>query len=139
MDTRKLTARRIAQANDGRPGCPTVAFVCCVALPLVVLYTQQQQPVQDAPLAIIESVRPLEPIGGRPHAAVLPAAAAVLPSTSPTAAAQQPLPTSTALVRAEHESAQPMAVLNRERARTGGREFASAFKVYRPAPGHVRT
>ena len=38
----------------------------------------------------------------------------------------------------EHESSQPMAILNRERAKVGGAQFAGAFRVYRPPDGFVR-
>ena len=66
-------------------------------------------------------------------------ASAVAASASAEGVASLPEGVASSAEVAEHESTtDALAVLNRERAKVGGAEFASAFKVYRPAPGAVR-
>ena len=134
-DTRALTQRRIAAARTDNGGCSggTIAFVTCVALPLIFLYSQQgnQQPAR--PLLIVENIHPLTDL----HSSTAAPKAASSPSPQQPRASTgdvlQSTPSQTAVALAEHESAQPMAVLNRERAKAGGTQFAGSFKVYRPA------
>jgi hypothetical protein len=137
LGTRSLAERRVAASQSSSPLCP--AFMCCIVVPLIVLYMQQSHAAPQAPVTIIESVKSLQPIADdstQPppaRAATRPARSAVVervPSSAVDAAQSGPV--------AEHESMQPMAVLNRERAKAGGGAFASAFRVYRPAPGAVR-
>ena len=114
MDTRQLAVRRVEQ---GRRDGSAYTFACIFFTGLVgiILYLQQQP--SQAPVAIVEHVRPLQPIGealaaARPSVEAAPDALAV--STATKSAGRQPEPRR---APEEHESMQPMAVLNRERAR----------------------
>ena len=139
FSTRSLAERRIAAARGesavSKFACP--ALFGCVALPLLLLYTQQPPASPQRPVAIIESIKVLQPIAAEPLPAVRTAANNIEPTgvATPSAAAAAPVASAQ---QAEHESQAAMAVLNRERAKAGGAEFASAFRVYRPADGPPR-
>ena len=129
MDTRQLTRARIAQSRPPSymPTCPAVAFICCVAVPLAVLYTVQgSQPQSQQPRAIVENVKPLEPIGGSSRSRIrddggrggttsamaqqLQAAAASTSAFSSSSSSSSSSSAATQGAVPEHESSQPMAI-----------------------------
>ena len=152
--TRSLVERRIAQSRQqsgsSSGSMMTLALVCFIGAPLMVLALQQRQPDEGRPVRIITSVNPLESLARGPAPAVLPADGAGVSAVFRQAAAagDAAIPSATMVSAAqcvgssqhvclEHESDHAMAVLNRERAKVGGANFAHAFHIYRPPEGHL--
>merc|ERR1711965_804147 len=89
-------------------------------------------------MTVIESVRPLKSLGE--HCQFVPPAqnAEAIADVVTPAVKSPPAASTSNLNMAEHESSQPLAVLNRERKRAGGDAFSEAFHVYRPPEGAVK-
>ena len=133
MSTRGLVEQRVANARSNSRSSSGCAFACCVVAPLLVLYARQQQSAPTRATEVVESMKALQP---------LPSVSASVRADQPTPAAletpvvvQAPVAAVISASHAEHESSNPMAVLNRERSRAAGGSFSKAFMVYRPPPG----
>ena len=143
MDTRQLAFQRVARAREGGGGgCACVLFGGFTSLILLVMYVQQQP--SKAAISIVERVRPLQSVGRFPSAlsqlpsVALKAVIAAAPATEDVKAVIAATADVTSVKEAalgsgqEHLSSQPMAILNRERARVSGK-YATVFKTYKPS------
>ena len=130
---RPLMQQQQSRSDPCCSGAKTLV-VCVTAAFLVVFYAQKPQ----QPMTIIESVRPLKSLGE--HGQFVPPAqnAEAIADVVTPAVKSPPAASTSNLNMAEHESSQPLAVLNRERKRAGGDAFSEAFHVYRPPEGAVK-
>ena len=110
MDPRVLAQRRVAQSQKERSILPTLAVACCVIVPIFVLVVHQRSSPPLRPLAIVTSMKPLEPLDDGEQATVLPssgASVAALPLKPAAPASEEEMAQPAGLPRRRHKRLKP--------------------------------
>jgi hypothetical protein len=132
MDPRVLAQRRVAQSQKERSILPTLAVACCVIVPIFVLVVHQRSSPPLRPLAIVTSMKPLEPLDDGEQATVLPssgASVAALPLKPAAPASEEEMAQPAGLPRRRHKRLKP-----RRAGFEGGAYVAHTVESSNPPP-----